>query len=328
MKVIDELKNKILSGEQITRQEAESLVQIEELPYLFAGANEIREHFLGNRVVICSIVNAKSGYCPEDCGFCSQSSQFKTPAPSYRMKDIEFLKQSVDIAYQNGATEYSFVTSGKKINNSEELKTLGEVIRYTKENTNMEACTSLGLMTEEELSYLKNHGMDHYHHNLETSRSYFPNIISTHSYDDELDAIRNAKKVGLKTCCGGIFGMGESWDQRLEMAFDLRELDVDSIPINFLNPIEGTALEYLEPLKPLEALKIVSIYRFIFPQKDVMVMGGREKVLGDMQSWIFLAGANGLLLGNYLTTSGRSVEDDLKMLKDLNLEPESHCKTH
>ncbi len=166
--------------------------------------------------------------------------------------------------------------------------------------------------------------MDHFHHNLESARSFFPNIITTHSYDDELKIIKNAKKVGLYTCCGGIFGMGESWDQRIELAFDLRMLKVDSIPINFLNPIKGTPLESVKLLKPFEALKIVAIYRLIFPDKNIMVMGGREKVLKDLQSWIFFAGASGMLLGNYLTTKGRSTKDDLAMISDLGLVPYKH----
>jgi len=328
----EDLKIKVLSDIQLTPEEINSLVEIDsvgcnsQLISLFNAANEIREYWHGTKVTLCSIVNAKSGYCAEDCGFCGQASQFSTTAPHYKLLNLDELKKAINTAYQNGATEFSFVTSGTKINHPDELETIAQAIKHTKENTDMQACTSLGLMDEKQLLHLKNSGMDHYHHNVETARSHFSNIISTHTYDEEIAAIKNAKTTGLYTCCGGIFGMGETWKQRIELASDLKKLDVDSIPINFLNPIKGTALDSLPPLSPFEALKIVAIYRFMFPKKNVMVMGGREKVLKDFQSWLFFAGANGLLIGNYLVTQGRAVEDDLNMIADLGLVPENHCR--
>lgn len=328
---INLLKEKSLSKQDLDQNEIKFLVDMaldttltQSLP-LFQSANEIREKFFANKVTLCSIVNAKSGYCAEDCGFCGQASQFTTTSPHYTLLDFPELKISIHEAIKNGANEFSFVTSGRKISNKNEIEAIAKAIKYIKSNTTMQACSSLGLMSESDLHYLKTAGMDHYHHNLETARSHFSNVISTHSYDDELDVIKSAKKAGLYTCCGGIFGMGESWEQRIELALDLKQLDVDSIPINFLNPISGTPLDELALLTPLEALKIVAIYRFIFPDKNIMVMGGREKVLADLQSWIFIAGANGFLIGNYLITKGRAVEDDLKMIRDLGLVPESHC---
>ena len=319
------LKDNILNGHQVTLEEAKTISQTKNIYSLFLLANEIRENYFSNHVSLCSIVNAKSGYCPEDCSFCSQSSQFATESPKYKLYTIDELKTSIDNASKSGATEFSLVTSGKKIHDKSELKTLAEAIKYTKDNSQMEACTSLGLMDKDDLLFLKEFGMDHFHHNLETSRTHFPNIVSSHTYDEEIDVVKNAKQIGLYTCCGGIFGMGENWEQRIELAFDLRDLDVDTIPINFLNPMPGTPLASLPLLEPLEALKIVALYRFILPNKNIMVMGGREKILGDLQSWIFFAGANGMLLGNYLTTKGRSVEDDLKMLDDLKLITKGSC---
>ncbi len=327
MNVIQLVKDKLSQGDKITYSEAKSLLGADKME-LFRLANSVRERFVGNEVVLCSITNAKSGHCPEDCKFCGQSSHFDTSAPTYRFQDLEELKSAVNEASQNGATEFSFVASGKKISNEKELNTLAQAIKYTKEKGEMEACTSLGLMSEEELRYLKGFGMDHFHHNLETARSHFPNIVTSHSYDEEIQTVKNAKNVGLHTCCGGIFGMGESWEQRLELAFELRDLDVDSVPMNYLNPIPGTPLASQVLLDPFEALKIVSIYRLIMPEKNIMVMGGREKVLRDLQSWIFFAGANGMLIGNYLITSGRSVEDDLKMIDDLGLTRKAHCVSH
>lgn len=324
---IEDIKIKSLNKESLSQEEAEFLIYKTDHYTLFHHANEIRENFLSNEVSLCSIVNAKSGYCPEDCGFCGQSSKFNTHAPTYKLLDMDELKYSIHNAQSNGANEFSFVTSGKKISNPQELDLLTEAIKYTKEHTDLEACSSLGLMTKEELTALKEAGMDHFHHNLETSRSHFPNIVSTHSYDQQLEVVKHAKELGLHTCCGGIFGMGESWEQRLELAEDLKKLDVHSIPMNFLNPIEGTPLGGLAPLKPFEALRIVALYRFLFPDKNIMVMGGREKILGDFQSWIFFAGASGMLIGNYLITEGRSIEDDHNMLKELGLVSKSHCTT-
>jgi biotin synthase len=324
---IDSIKEKALNKKDISFEDANYLTSIDhktnikELFLLFQAANEVRERFLGKRITLCSITNAKSGLCAEDCSFCGQSSRFDTKTANFKLLPFDKLKESVDNAVKSGASEFSFVTSGKKISNQKEFDTIKKAIKYTKSSTDMEVCSSLGLMSEEELLQLKGLGMDHFHHNLETARSFFPNIVTTHSYDEELEVIKSAKRVGLYTCCGGIFGMGESWSQRIELAFDLKVLKVDSIPINFLNPIERTPLEFSKLLDPFEALKIVSIYRLIFPNKNVMVMGGREKVLRDLQSWIFFAGASGMLLGNYLTTKGRSAEDDLAMIADLGLVP-------
>ena len=318
---IREIKERVLSGEEISKETTRELVETRSYLELFQASNEIREHFVGNEVILCSIVNAKSGRCPEDCAFCGQSSRFNTASPVYKLKSQEELESDIRVAYENGASEFSFVASGRKMSNKKELARLSQAIDYTRKNTTMEPCSSLGLMEKQDLQFLKDAGMIHFHHNLETARSHFPNIVTTHSYDEEIQAVKNAKEIGLRTCCGGIMGMGETWEQRLELAFDLRKLNVDNTPINFLNPIAGTPLGKEILLSPYEALKIVSIFRFLFPKKNVLVMGGREKVLRDLQSWVFFAGANGILLGNYLITSGRSAKEDIQMIRDLGLKP-------
>ena len=191
----------------------------------------------------------------------------------------------------------------------------------------MESCASLGILSEETLTSLKSSGLHSFHHNLETSRSFFPNICSTHDYEDDVNAVRRAKKLGFYVCSGGIFGLGESNAHRVELADTLRELDVDSIPINFLNPRPGTPLANQSSLTPVECLKIIALFRFMLPQKDIVICGGREMNLRDLQPLIFAAGANGMMIGNYLTTFGRDHEKDLQMVKDLGLTPNSHCSS-
>ena len=190
----------------------------------------------------------------------------------------------------------------------------------------MEACASLGSLTPEAAAALRAAGLVRYHHNLETARSFFPSICTTHSYDSRLATLKTARAVGLQLCCGGIFGLGESWQQRIEMALELRELGVQSVPINFLNPVPGTRLGNRTPLPALEGLRVIALYRFLLPQADIKVAGGRAPCLGDLQSWAFYAGANSLMVGNYLTTPGRPVQDDLKMIRSLGLVPGAHLK--
>ena len=215
-----------------------------------------------------------------------------------------------------GATNYSVVTSGAFLSVAE-LDVVCEVARRLKATTDLTLCASVGLLDRDAARRLKDAGISRYHHNLETARSHFETICSTHDYDDDIRSVRMAKAAGMKVCCGGIFGMGESWAQRVELAFTLKELDVDSVPLNFLNPIPGTPLAKRPLLSPMEALKVIALYRFIHPEKDITICGGREATLNDFQSWIFAAGANGLMVGNYLTTKGRSLDMDMQMIAAL-----------
>jgi biotin synthase len=290
-----------------------------DLHLMFAEASRIREHFKGSSASLCSIINAKSGRCPENCAFCAQSSAHTTNVQVYPLVDEDEIVRCAHSAEQNGARCYGIITSGTGIHPGTELEKICRAVRRIKDETGIDPSCSLGILDVETALLLKQAGMVTYHHNLETSRSFFSSICTTHDYEDDVDTIRAVKQAGLKACCGGIFGLGESFQHRVEMAETLRELDVDTVPINFLNPVEGTRLAEADFLTPMECLKIIAIYRFMLPEKDLTVCGGREKNLRELQSWIFLAGASGMMTGNYLTTPGREPEQDRQMLKDLEL---------
>lgn len=285
---------------------------------LLGCATKIREIFKKNKVVICSIINAKSGACSEDCAFCAQSAHHKTGVKTYPLLSEEEIVAKAVRMQEAGATKYSMVTSGFMLK-EEEIETISRTALAIKTKTDLSICASLGELTEPMARQLRDSGVSTYHHNLETARSYFPKICTTHEYDEDINTIGIAKSAGLRACSGGILGMGESWAQRVELAFTLRELDVDSIPLNFLNPIKGTRMEDSPLLPPIEALKSISIFRIINPEKDITVCGGRERTLKDFQSWLFLAGANGLMIGDYLTTEGRNVAIDMEMIQDMGL---------
>jgi len=312
-----------LDGKGITRQQALELefFSHEELDYLFEGTNRLRDRFKGNNVKICSIVNAKAGKCQEDCGFCAQSSQFKTDSPEYALLDVEKIVEAAKEAEAFGSNEFSIVTSGTALNSREELNKVIEAIKRIKKETNLETCCSLGLMDLEDLKELKAAGLDRCHHNLETAESHFDKIVTTHNYEDEVLAVKNAKEAGLQVCVGGIFGMGETFAQRVELAIDIRDLETQSFPINFLKPLEGTALENMALMELYEALRTIAMLRLILPTIDLFVCGGREEVFNNHQEKIFAAGANGILGGNYLTTKGQDPKRDIKMIENLGLKP-------
>ncbi len=317
------LEERIVAGGEIAEEEALRLIKMEgnDIFDLMASANRLRALYKGRRVNLCSIVNAKSGLCSEDCSFCAQSAHFETGSPVYDMIEPERIVEAAAKAKEMKSREFSIVTSGQSIETDEELERLCEAIEQISEAGGLERCASLGNMSKEALVKLKAAGLQSFHHNLETARSFFPNVCTTHEYDDDVNTVRMAKELGFETCCGGIFGLGESPEQRVELALTLRELDVDSIPLNFLNPIKGTAMEGKSTVPPLEGLKTIAVFRFILPQKDIIVSGGREVTFGDLQPFIFMAGANGSLIGNYLTTKGSEPERVLKMIRDLGLEP-------
>ena len=322
-KILKTIEAKVLNGIQPSDDEIYSLVKIENnLIDLISIADKIRRKFRGKKVKFCSIINAKSGMCVENCAFCGQSSYHKTKILKYPLLDTEAIVKVAMDAKRNGATEFSIVTSGKGINSGEDLKKIKSAIKRIKSETSLESCASLGILGKGFLEELKDAGLDRYHHNLEASQSFFSQICTTRPYQENIDTVRAAKEAGLITCCGGIFGMGESPQQRIELALTLKKLDPDSIPINFLNPVKNTRLENMSLLEPLEALKIIAIFRIVFPKKDIIICGGREVVLRSLQPMMFLAGANGMILGDYLTTKGRSVQDDLDMIKDLGFDYE------
>ena len=320
--MITNLEEKVLRGGHISKEEAFYISEISgtEIFELLAAANKIRNHFRGNTVGLCSIINAKSGACTEDCSFCAQSSKSKANIEVYPFLEKRIILQKAKEAKNLGAERFSIVTSGRRISEINLLEIADMIPEIRK--TGLIPCASLGMLGEKELSVLKLAGLDRYHHNLETSEGFFPEICSTHSYADRLKTIEAAESIRLSLCSGGIFGIGETWEDRIDMAFLLKKLNVDSIPINFLIPIKGTVLAHRGLLYPFEALKIISLYRYILPQKEIRICGGRMQTLGEFNSMVFLAGADSLLIGNYLTALGRNSEDDFRLIKAYGLIPQ------
>ena len=323
-KQFTEIADRIIEGGTISEAEAVILSSAKGLDAyaLFLAASRVKEHFVGNSVHLCSIINAKSGRCPENCAFCAQSAHHKTAAPVYPLVDEEKIVACAKAAEEEGSSCYGIITSGTSISKGEELERICRALRRIRSETGITPSCSLGIIDLETARALKEAGAGTYHHNLETARSFFPQICSTHGYDEDVETVRVAKKAGMSVCCGGIFGLGETAEQRIEMAFTLKELDAESIPLNFLNPIEGTRLAGTSNITPMECLVTIALYRLILPGKMITVCGGREHNLRDLQSWIFLAGASGTMIGNYLTTTGRPPEADWQMLKDLGLDVE------
>lgn len=281
---------------------------------LFAG-REVCAAMAGGSIRTCLVCNAKSGQCSQDCAFCAQSMHHAAQVPIYPLLSAEQMFQQAVRAQEAGATHFSLVTSGKQVNRKE-LDVLLEAVDTISQKTDLAVCASLGLLSQPMAQELAQSGVVRFHHNLETAESYFPQVCSTHAYDEDIWTVEAAQQAGMQVCCGGIIGLGESWEQRLELAFALRRLKVDSIPLNFLNPIPGTRLADRPFVRPLDALKCIALFRLVNPCTDIIICGGREVTLKDFQSWIFLAGANGLMLGNYLTTKGRSAAADLEMIQE------------
>ncbi len=321
--ILDIALEKGLSGAGLSVEEAREFVALppDALYETLAVSEKVRRKHKGVEVNLCAIVNAKSGLCKEDCSFCAQSVGYDTGVKEYPMASPHALIDAAREAKGYGAREFSIVTSGTRIEKGRDVDALVETLESMKGAVGVERCASLGILSRDVLGRLKDSGLESYHHNLETSRSFFPNICTTHEYDEDVEAIRVAKGLGLHVCSGGIFGLGEAWEDRIELTRTLKDLGVDSIPINFLNPRPGTPLEGARNLTPAECLRIISLIRLMLPAKDIVVCGGRSVNLRDLQPLIFAAGANGMMVGDYLTTPGRDPKDDLKMLEDLGLKP-------
>jgi biotin synthase len=320
--VLHELEKKVIDGGALSRDEAVFLTSPagQGIFDLLGAAGRIRNRFRGDFIDLCAIINAKSGACPEDCAYCAQSSKSSAGIAVYPLAQKMGIMEKAMEAKQGGAKRFCIVTSGRKVS-VRELERIADAVSGVRE-IGLLPCATLGLLSQEEIGLLKECGLERYHHNLETSKNFFPVICSTHTYGDKLQTIRAAKAAGVSLCCGGIFGLGESWQDRVDMAFALKELDPDSVPLNFLTPIKGTTLGSRATVEPLEALKIIALFRFVLPDKEIRVCGGRIQTLGDLHSFIFLAGADGLLTGNYLTTTGRSYEDDLTLIRLHGLKTE------
>jgi biotin synthase len=312
------LTTKALAGEVLTTAEGLAILNSRgaDLTAFMAGAHAIKESYFADRIDLCSIINAKSGRCSENCSFCAQSAHHQTAAPVYPLKSVAEIVRGAQQAEAEGNHCYGIVTSGTRIEPGVEFAQILSAIQQIKQQTAIAPSASLGILDRQSALALAAAGCKTYHHNLETARSFFPQICTTHAYDEDIDTVRQAKAAGMEVCSGGIFGLGESLAQRVEMGLTLRELDVDSVPLNFLNPVPGTPLQDTRLLTPLDCLRIVCLYRFLLPNKRITVCGGREINLREFQSWIFMAGASGTMVGNYLTTSGRDRDIDLQMIKD------------
>lgn len=307
----------------INIEKAVKLLKIEdnkELEELYARASETREKHFENKVSACSVVNARCGGCSEDCAFCAQSQHSSADVDYYSLISSEDMYSAAEEAAKNDANRIGIVTSGRSVKRGKEFDSIRDTVEKISSNLPVVPCASLGLLDEELLKELKDAGLKRYHHNLETAESYFSEICGTRSYADQIDTIKNAKSAGLEVCCGGIFGLGESLAQRVELLDTIRSLDIDSVPLNFLNPIPGTKLEGAENLTPEDCLKIIAVARLMMPDKSIRVCGGREFNLKDRQQDIFKAGADALMIGGYLVTSGNPVEDDKKMIEEAGME--------
>jgi biotin synthase len=323
---ISELTQRVIDGGEISRDEALWLISIEDRADLFevlAGANRIREHFKGNKIHLCAIVNAKAGACSENCSFCAQSASYQTGSPRYGFVDPEPVQEAAEEAARNGVTALGLVAAWRGLKEGPMLDEVCDRIRELSDGGKVRADVSLGIIPNQKIAdRLKEAGVKCYGHNLETSRRFFPQQCSTHTYDERIQTLTFLKNAGIKICSGGIIGMGETREDRCDLALSLKEIGANMIPINILNPVKGTPFENAEPITPLEILKTIACFRFILPRREITVAGGRTMHLRDMQSMIFQAGASGLMVGNYLTTLNQPVEKDLQMIKDLGLSPE------
>jgi biotin synthase len=319
--ILMKLRDKAVNTSGINPDDAQRLYETgQKDPFLLmAYASQIREHFKGRKIGLCAIVNAKSGICPEDCRFCAQSVHYGTDAPVYPLIPSKEIVEKGREAFGVGAHYFGIVTSGTRINDQGEWDEIYHAISGLNK-VGIKPCGSLGMLDYETARNLKKSGLFRYHHNLETSRSFFDAICSTHAYEEDVETVMTAKKAGLSVCSGGIIGLGEKMEHRIEMAMTLKELNVDSVPINILNPIEGTPLAAIPPLSPIEILLTVAIYRFILPDKDIKLCGGKEKNLRQALPLAIVAGCNSFMTGNYLTTLGRDTEKDLEMITDLGCE--------
>ncbi len=317
-----DLARRVIAGGEISRAEADALLRIDptsdDVYDLFYAAHKVRRHFHGNRVTFCSILPTKFGNCSEDCGFCAQSAHHDADVKAHPMMEPEEVAAACTDARDRGASAFGIVNSGRGPNKKEWPKILA-ALQKMKEVNGICHCATLGELTPEQARDLAAVGVRRINHNLETSREFFPQVVTTHTWEDRMRTLRTAQAAGLEACSGCIFGMGESVEDRVSLAFSLKELNPHVVPLNFLHPIPGTPMANVTPLRPMEILKIIAVMRLILPRQDIKIGGGREKNLRDLQSWMFYVGATSGLIGNYLSTYGRPNEEDLRMIRDLEL---------
>ena len=313
--MIDILKQRILAGGEISQEEALLLCQVKDKQSLFAAAGEIRDKLIGRKFDTCSIINARSGRCTENCKWCSQSAIFKTNVEEYELIDEQTCLEMAKLNDEYGVDKFSFVTSGRALPD----KSIERICAYAnkiKEHSNLNLCASMGLLKKAQLQKLMDAGIERYHCNLETSPTYFSSLCDTHTMTEKIETIRAAMEVGMEVCSGGIIGMGESMEDRVELAFTLKELGITSIPINILNPIPGTPLEGTPPLSDEEILTTVAVFRFIHPKAYLRFAGGRM-LIAHIETEAIEAGINAAIVGDLLTTVGSKVLEDMEKVKKL-----------
>lgn len=309
--MINTITDKIINGGSVTYTEAKHLLGCD-INLLTKGADTIKNKFCGNKVSLCSIINGKSGCCSEDCKFCAQSAHYNTSTDNYNFLPLNTIKNDCINHDNAGVDRYSIVTSGKALSGNDFESEVSIFEALSVQCTNIKLCASNGLLSLEQLKKLKNAGVTRYHCNIETSKERFSEVCTTHSFEDKIKTIRNAQSVGLEVCSGGIIGIGESFEDRLSMAFTLNELNVDSIPINILLPIKNTPYENIPPLSEEEIIRTIAIFRYINPKADIRIAGGRSKI-SDNGLRAFFAGANATITGDYLTTTGSTIISDREM---------------
>ena len=322
LELILKVRREVLGGGAISYEDAVSLTEapFAEIPYLAAAANEVRLKFAGNQIESCALSNIKSGNCSEDCKFCAQSGHYKTDSPVYPQITVEEIVQQAKAAETMGASEFCMVSSGWGATNEKEFNVVLEAVRRISAETKLFVDCSLGFMTAEQMQKLKEAGLYRNNHNLEASKNYFDKICTTHTHEQRMNHVEMVRHYGIHPCSGGILGMGESSRDRVDLAFELKKLHADCVPINILNARSGTPLGDVTPLEPLEIIKYIALFRLVLPKSTIKIAGGREVNLRDLQAMAMQAGANGLILGNYLTTMGRNPARDVQMLKDLGFE--------
>ncbi len=306
--MVELLKQKVLNGESIDQLEAKALLNWPNKEELYAASNEIRIHNHGYAMDMCSILNARSGKCSEDCKWCSQSAFHKTNIEEYELVDLKEAEEMAESNAEKGVHKFSLVTSGRAISNHNLDKLCG-VYKSIKRNTSIRLCASMGLLKKEQLQKLKESGVEHYHCNIETAPSFFSELVSSHTMEEKTQTIKQAQAIGMEVCSGGIIGMGETPEQRIEMAFTLRQLNILSIPINVLTPIKGTQLEGMKKLSDEEILTTFALFRFINPKAKIRMAAGRN-LFAHIQEKALAAGVNAALVGDFLTTIGSNINQD------------------
>ncbi len=317
--MLQDITTRALAGQGCTHDEAMLLAGDTALDALMGGASQIRSAFFASEVHFCVIINARCGSCSQNCAFCSQSAHHATGVETYPLIGSDAIQRQAEDLKASGAGCCGIVTSGPTVD-AKELDEICSAIEAMRAGGRKSVCASLGQLDIPSLTRLKAAGLTRYHHNLETSEAFYPTICTTQSWQARRDTVKAAQDAGLDVCCGGLFGLGEGWADRVDLAMTLRELGVSHVPINFFHARAGTPLAHQPPLTPDEALRIVALYRYLLPTASLRVCGGRDKILADRQDEAFAAGANAMMTGNYLTTPGVDPARDRAMLDELGLE--------